>query len=292
MKKFDYTFKALWTVCSISLIWDTDQWHIDTINYCYKYVCAFENEFSRFKPTSSLSLLNDSKKMEVSDRFLNLLDKSRVIFQETQGYFNPLINMNIIGYSHNFTDKNFEIISAKENLDFLAIKNYGNVIELQPDMNLDFWSIAKGYLADLVWEILKKRWFQNFMANMWGDIIVGGVNHLGKKWKIWVSSPFDGQEVIADIEISNKSISTSGTYLRNWDINGKKFHHIRTPFSQNQCSDIVSVSIVDFFWYKTDAYATALLAMWMEKAKEFCKKYSIEALLVDAEWEIFSTIKA
>ena len=121
---------------------------------------------------------------------------------------------------------------------------------------------------------------------MWGDIYASGKNLEWEKWNIGITSPFWNPEPVATVQISDESVSTSGTYLRNWEIDGKKYHHIRNPFSEKSEDELVSVSIFHKNGYMTDALATAVIAMWKENAVEFCKRYGIKYLFVLSNGDI------
>jgi thiamine biosynthesis lipoprotein ApbE len=108
MKKFEFTFKALGTICTVVIIWESKNDLTKLINECYKKIVAFENEFSRFKNDSTLSILNEKKECEVSDEFLSLIQKSREVYTLTSGYFNPIINSKKIWYYHSFYTQIFE----------------------------------------------------------------------------------------------------------------------------------------------------------------------------------------
>lgn len=286
MKKFEYTYKALWTICSITIINENENWLNEIINNCYNKTIAFENEFSRFKDTSVLSELNKKKKLEVSEDFLSLIYKSRIIFKLTDWYFNPLIDVRKIWYTHSFEDKNFEKLELNEDLSFNKVKNYWNLLEIGKNMNIDFWSIAKWYLAEKISRFLSDNWYNNNLVNMWWDIYASWKNLEWNKWQVAINSPFWDDEPIEVIEISNASISTSGTYLRNWEIDSIKYHHIRNPYSQKIENELVSVTIIDNAWYMSDALATAVIAMWKNKALEFCKNNNIKYLFILNNWEI------
>lgn len=290
MKKFEFTFQALWTICMIVLIWKEKTWVNTLINQCYKKIIAFQNEFSRFQKDSTLSLLNHQKQAEVSDEFLSLIQKSREIFHLTQWYFNPLIDVRNIGYSHSFNEQIFEKKDFWENLHFENIKNYGNLIKLEPDMNLDFGSIAKWYFSQKISLFLQEKWWKNNFVNLWGDIYVSGVNLEGEKWKVAIESPFWETSPITTLSLTNMSISTSGSYLRKWEIEWKKYHHLRNPFSNEWEKELISVSIIHPSWYMTDALATACFAMWKQKAIDFCEKNNIFYLFILENGEVIQKL--
>jgi len=280
MKKFDYNFKALWTICNITILKENNIGLNHIINNCYKKIIKFENEFSRFKTDSDLRKLNREKKLEVSDDFLSLIQKSHELYEFTSGYFNPLIDVRTIWYKNSFESWKFEKVDLKEDLDFKNIKNYWNLLEIWKYMNIDFWSIAKWYLADKIKDYLIWKWYKNFLVNMWWDICAYWKNLENKPWQIWILSPFKDWEIIETIEVWNKSISTSWIYLRKWKIWNIDYNHIKNPFTNENQTKLLSVSIIDNFWYKTDSLATAIIAMWYEVWLEFCKKKYLNFLFI------------
>ncbi len=289
MKKSDFKFKALWTICVITLVYEQKVWINKIINNYHKQILDFEKEFSRFREDSTLSKLNKLKKLEVNDDFLILINKSREIYKLTNWYFNPLIDVRKIWYTHNFEEKKFEKLEIDEDLSFEEVKNYWNLLEIGEYMNLDFWSIAKWYLAEKISNDLVKNWYKNNLVNIWGDIYVNWKNLENKPWQISINNPQDKNNSII-IEISNSSISTSWTYLRNWEISWERFHHIRNPFSRKQENELISVSIIHERWYFTDAIATAIIAMWKDKALDFCKNNKIKYVFILNNWEVLKNI--
>lgn len=288
MKKFDFSFYALWTTCQIILVSSGDKPKNSQINSLVDYIKNFEKEFSRFLSDSDLMILNTQKKLEVSERFLRLLHRCREMYELSEWYFNPLVDVSNLWYSHSFVENIFEKTSREVNMNFLWVKNYWNLVELQENMFLDFGSIAKGFLADELAILLEQYWYKNFLINMWWDLRVGGKNVFWKKWEIAIQSPIAWEGNILTLPLENKSISTSGTYLRNWEISWEKYHHIITPFWP-QTTDLTSVSIIDFYWYKTDALATAVLAMWKEKAIQFLEANKFDYVLIDSEKKVFQS---
>lgn len=289
MMKYDYTFKALWTTCIISIARENDIWLNTIINNIYNKTIAFQSEFSRFDENSTLSKLNKLKTYEVSDDFMSLLLKSKDIYKLTNWFFNPLIDVRKIWYSHNFTDNNFEIIDNKEDLNIDNIKIFWSKIVIDENMNIDFWSIAKWYLADKIGNYLEENWIRNYIANFGWDIYAWWLNQNYTPWQIWINSPINEEEIVYVVWLSNNSVSTSWIYLRNWQINNKSYHHIRNPFSDIQSNKLQSVSIKAKYWYLTDALATSVIAMWYDLALEFCNKNNIEYLFILDDWKIIKS---
>lgn len=279
MYKFNYTFKALWTVCSLSFFCDNDNWLNIIVNSLFNIASKFDNDFSRFRKESMLSRLNNEKYLEVSSEFLSIFDLSKEMYEFSSWYFNPLVNISSYWYIESFDNKPKDLVQIKENTNFSEIKVFWNRIKLLDDMNLDFWAIWKWFLADKFKEILISSWYKNFIINLWWDIVISWLNMNLEKSVVWIDSPFD-QWFICSVRLTDKSISTSWTYIRSWEIDNKIYNHIKNPFKNIDNSELVSLSIIDNYWYKSDCLATWIFNMWFDRWIEFCKNNNIDGLFI------------
>jgi len=285
MYKFDYNFDSLWTFIHISLISSDESKSDVIINKIYNFIQSFESEFSRFKNDSILSILNKKKRLKVSPIFLDLLNYSKEIYKFTDWYFNPLIDIRQNWYIESFDKKIFRKIETDSNLAFEKIKIFWETVELEENMILDFWAIAKGFLADYIKNILIRKSYKDFIVNIWWDIVVNWENAQWKPWNIGIQDPLKNSEYLWTVELIDKSISTSWTYLRNWEIDWEKLSHIKSPKEIIEENSIISLSIVANNWYKSDALATWIFAMWEKLWEDFCIKNNIDFLMILNDWK-------
>ncbi len=137
--------------------------------------------------------------------------------------------------------------------------------------------MAKGYGIDVVGRFLESKNIKNYLVEIGGEIRVRGLKN-GKPWTIAVEKPnIDGTQSFQKyIKLTDKSMATSGNY-RKYKIgeNGKKFVHIinaKTGLAEE--SNLLSVSVIaNGDCADVDAYATAFMAMGLEKTKAFVKKH-------------------
>ncbi len=279
MKKFNYSFKAVGSIINIQIIWENQTKADSTANTAYQETVYFEKKFSRFLENSKLNQLNRNKKIYMDQDFLGVFFGAKEIYYLTGGYYNPLLNPSTIGYNESFEQKNFEKKNIQENTNFENIGIFGNTIQLQEWMNMDFGGIWKGYLADKLWKLIQNKWYTNYMINIGGDILVKWNNLQQKPRKVGIKNPKDNS-IIEYLSFNNKSVSTSWIYERHRKINKEKFHHIKTPWSNTQPRDLLSVTVIDDKTYKTDALATSILSMGYSKWKDFCQQNNIKAILI------------
>lgn len=254
---------------------------LEDIEKSFDIFSDLEKEFSRFSEKSYLSILNKNKSLEVSDRFLKVLELSKAIYKITNWFFNPLINVSNIWYSSNFLDNNFQKTNLKIDLDLEKIKIIWNKIILEEDQNLDFGGIVKWYCVDLVKVFLEKNSYDDFIINAGWDIFVS------KKSCVAIDNPFIKDNIFALITLENKAISTSGTYKRNWKIGEKNYHHILNPKDNKNNNEIISISLVSDKCYISDCFATSCIAMWIEKSLMFLEKQKIDWVIIWSNWKIY-----
>lgn len=247
-----------------------------------KIITNFEMTFSRFLDNSEISRLNKEKSLEISSLFKKLFNLNIELYNLSNGYFNPFVNVDSIWYSWEIS-KNLD----KKTSDFYSLFNLNwNKLVLHNKAKLDFWGSWKWFLVDLISSFIKNKWWKNYIVNFWGDIYVSWKNW-NNDWKIGIDNPFLEGEWFWMINIKNKSISTSWTYKRNWEVNGKKYHHIINPKSQNNEFEVIMVSIVWKNTVFTDWIATSVLNMWIEKGLNFLNKNKIDWLIIWTDKKVY-----
>ena len=250
---------------------------------------SLEKEFSRFLEKSDLNLLNNLKELEVSNRFIDVLDLTRQIYLDTEKYFNPLINLKNIWYSSDFKEWIFKKVEIKQNIDLEKISIIWNFVSLKENQNLDLGWIVKWYWVDLVSNFFKEKGYTDFIINAWWDIYLSWENSPWNTPVVAIDNPFNPEDIFSTLEIKDMAISTSGIYKRKWNINWKDFHHILNPIKNCNNNDIISISLIADKCYIADSYATACIAMWIEKSLIFLKKHNIDWIIIWSDWNIYKT---
>jgi FAD:protein FMN transferase len=264
-----------------------------------KLITGFENSFSRFILTSELSLFNaSSDSFWASKEFINILLLARDFYHQTKGIFNPSIlsDLERIGY-----DKSFNLISPSDNKN-VASREYGNnnfdLINIDLENNLitkpaklriDFGGIGKGYIVDLIADILKGKGYKNFWISAGGDMYLSGLTEEKKNYQVGVQNPLKLDTDIAKLLVIDDSlaIATSGIAKRQWRREGKLFNHVIDPRTGTSVSnDILAVTIISDKAIKSDVFAKTVLILGKEKGLEFINNQdNTEALIIDKNLE-------
>ncbi len=135
--------------------------------------------------------------------------------------------------------------------------------------------IVKGWAVHNASEMLRKEGVWDFFVDAGGDIQLSGLNDEQEYWVVGIRNPFNPQEVIKILRLSDIGIATSGTYVRG--------QHIYNPLSSKDrpTDEIVSVTVLGPNVYEADRFATAAFAMGLEGIHFIEELPGFEGYLID-----------
>ncbi len=139
------------------------------------------------------------------------------------------------------------------------------------NMGLDFGAFGKGLAGQIVKEKLLAAGVSNGLINVGGNIVTIGEHWSGRKWKVGVQDPTKGQgEYFGALALSGQSVSTSGSYERYFEQDGKRYHHIlsgKTGYPVE--TNLLGVTVISDNALEADAFSTLLFALPKERAWEW-----------------------
>ncbi|HKJ06291.1 MAG TPA: FAD:protein FMN transferase [Flavobacteriaceae bacterium] len=259
-------------------------------------VKAINKSTSTYIETSDISKINNGDSTVVVDEhFKNVFKKSKRIYNETNGYFDPTVGVLVNAWGFG-PEKNIETVDSLKIDSLLKFVGFNKVELLQnntvkkifPEIYFDFNAIGKGYLVDCVGRMFEENGVANYMVEIGGEIRAQGINENKKPWRIAIENPnFDGTRSLAEIiELNNESIATSGNYRKfRIDSLGNKFVHTINPKTgYAKESNLLSASVIaKMDCADVDGYATAFMAMGLDKTKAFLTQHpELKALLIYA----------
>lgn len=147
--------------------------------------------------------------------------------------------------------------------------------DIERDGLIDPSGIVKGWAIQNAAQILKERGFQHFYIDAGGDIQLAGSNQ-GKLWRIGIRNPFNRQENVKVLALTERGIATSGTAIRG--------QHIYNPYQRDTpLLDIVSLTVIGPTIYEADRFATAAFAMGREGIHFIERLDGFEGYMIDAQ---------
>ena len=253
---------------------------------------------STYMATSDISRINKGDTTVVVDAyFVEVFKKSKKIFIETDGFFDPTVG-NLVN-AWGFGPKNERIGVTEEQLkkqmQFVGLDKVKlqekRILKESSEIYLDFNSIAKGFGIDVVARFLESKKTENYLVEIGGEIRTGGFKKGHQPWVVKLVDPIasDDSSGFKNINLSNKSMATSGNYrkFRITDTGEKYVHTVNPKTGYAKESNLLSVSVIAALdCADVDAYATAFMAMGLEKTKLFLiKNTQLEVILLFANSE-------
>ena len=283
-ESFSATVTAMGTVASYKIYGQGARETFSQINEIFEEI---DNACSLTKEGSAVNMLNFLGKTDnpyiVEQATLfeknGLLKISEKKFDLTVGALTDLWDIGFLGET---VPENIE--EALKNVDGTKTKIENNVFYIGENQKIDLGAVTKGYALDKAKEILDRN-------NVSGVVTLGGsVLFCGSKknnWTCAIKNPFNTSEYLGVITLKEGFVSTSGSYERFFEENGKTYHHIIDatdgyPFE----TDIVSVTIVCNNGFLSDALSTVCFMAGIEKSKEIIKNFNASAIFVDKDQNI------
>lgn len=218
-----------------------------------KRIAVFDKNYSRFRADSLVTqIYKRPGKYKLPSDAKPMLDLYQKLYKLTDGIMTPLIGKLIsdAGYDAKYSLSPTPL-SAPPAWNAINYK-YPFITTRQPIL-FDFGAAGKGYLIDLVGEILK----DNFVIDAGGDILHKGSDSL----RVGLEHPENKRQVIGVATIKNQSICGSAGNRRKWG----KFHHILNPHTLKPQNSILATWVVAKTALLADALATALYFVEPEK---------------------------
>lgn len=156
----------------------------------------------------------------------------------------------------------------------------------------DLGGIAKGYIADRIKDFLISRGIQSATINLGGNVLCIGTKPDGTPFKIGVQKPFaDRNETVAAIDITDKSVVSSGIYERFFEKDGILYHHILNPKTGYPYeNDLIAVTIISDKSVDGDALSTTCFALGYEEGMDFIEAIpDTEAIFITNDYELHYT---
>ncbi|MFC1846627.1 FAD:protein FMN transferase [Chloroflexota bacterium] len=291
LTKYEAARDLMDTFATITVFDTDDESAADAMTAAFNRIEEIESKASVFDETAEAFCFNrDGCLDNPSDDLLKLVTMSAYYFSLTDGYFDitvqPLLELWGEGelwkespeVQQARIDETIQLVGC----DKMCIQN--NEIYFDVDgMKITLGGITKGYAADEALRVLADKGIKHALVNLGGDMSALGCKPDGEPWQIALVNPDDTSQSLATFYFSDKSITTSGNYIRYFDPEKKAGHILnpRTGYSSNGC---ISATIIANDGSLADVLATAVFIMGPAAGLELVESLDdVECLIVDAD---------
>ena len=268
-KKLSRSELCLDTVVTVTLYGSADETLLDE---CFSLCRDYELIFSRTDPASELYRLNAAGSMEVSDALREVLAAALDYCALSGGKFD--ITMGSVSSLYGFSSDTPTVPSPEALSKALSHVGYENIhvdghtVTLgDPEAVIDLGAIAKGYIADRLADFLREQGVESAIIDLGGNIYCLGGKRPAQDFTVGIRFPFrDHSSTIAAVNVSDRSVVTSGIYERSFEQDGRLYHHILDPVSGIPCdNELLGVSIVSERSVDGDALSTICFLLGLEE---------------------------
>lgn len=270
--KTNFSFSAIGTHWQIDLADDLNQESSAILLEAIKNLIAkFDFNYSRFRPDSLVSqMARAAGTYPLPADAAPLLEIYHQAYDLTDGLVSPLIGQTLVdaGYDATYSFKINNPATPPAWDEVLDLSQPGKLIMKQPWL-LDFGAAGKGYLIDLVCELILKQGYESFCVEAGGDLRFcpavipaptlqsGGI----LKLTIGLENPADFSQVIGTLTLASGSLCGSAGNRRAWD----RFHHIINPKTVSSPRHLAAVWVKAADALTADILTTCLFFVEPEK---------------------------
>lgn len=290
------TTYALGTVITINLY---DQGDPELMKLLVQKITEIEEKMSSQMPNSEVNAITKGagqSPVKVSADTISVVEKALFFAALSEGAFDPTIRPVIdlwqIGSEDARVPDEAEIQEALQYVAYNQVeinKEDQTIFLAKEGMALDLGGIAKGYVADVLVEMLESEGIERAMINLGGNIYAYGEKASKEAYKIAIQTPYDTRNTyFAYIALKNKTVVTSGPYERFLEEDGQFYHHIfdATTGYPTQ-GNVVSVSVVSQNSMTADALSTLLFTLPPAEGLALVEGMDdVECLYVDKDFGI------
>jgi len=146
---------------------------------------------------------------------------------------------------------------------------------------LDLGAVGKGAACDVMIAEYRAHDIDAAIVAVGGSVATYGEKPGGKKWQIAVRDPY-GSGAMGVMEIGAGYLSTSGSYEKTFEFEGRKYHHILDPKTgYPKETDLLGVTILSFeSGLHADALSTACFNLGYEESLPLLEKYDAMAVFI------------
>jgi thiamine biosynthesis lipoprotein len=214
-------------------------------------VTRFDRDWSRFRADSRIAALATPGRHRLADDAGPLLEFYRELYAATAGRVTPLVGRTLeaLGYDATYRLRptgDIPSVPAWED----AVAWDGVFLDVVRPLVLDVGAAGKGYLVDLVSDLLAEAGIAEHIVDASGDLRTRGV-----PMRIALEHPRDPRKAVGVAELPDGAFCASATSRRSW---GDGLHHVLDPATGLPARGVLATWVLAPTALVADGIATAL----------------------------------
>lgn len=263
--------------------------------------------YNEYEGINNIKTINDNAGVSpvvVDKKIIDLIEFSKQMYVLTNGQTNIAMG-SVLKIWHDFRDEGLkdpenaklpeqsvlQDAFAHSDINKIIVDKVKSTVYIEdPDISIDVGSVGKGFAVEQVCNVAKQKGYNNILVTVGGNIkTIGDKDNKGTPWALGIQNPDkDSENEYVDVfYISNKSLVTSGSYQRFYEVDGKRYHHIIDPDTLMPSKYFKSVSILTDDSGLADVLSTAIFCMSYEDGAKLIKSFdNTEAVWVTNDGQV------
>jgi thiamine biosynthesis lipoprotein len=149
-------------------------------------------------------------------------------------------------------------------------------------VELNLGGIGKGYALDRIGQLLFDDGLDHWLFHGGNSSLLarGDHNALGG-WPVGLRNPLFPKQRLATVLLRDCALSTSGTGVQHFRLEGKRYGHILDPRTGRPADGMLSVTVLAPTAAEADALSTAFFVMGVESSQQYCdNREGVGAILI------------
>jgi thiamine biosynthesis lipoprotein len=237
---------------------------------------------SNYRPDSEWSEVNRyaaERPVKVSDELFRLLSACVEYSRESEGAFDISVGplMKVWGFykGTGHLPHRAEVAAALTKVGYRHIRldPAAKTVRFdRPGVELDPGGIGKGYAVDRMVDVLRQKGVKSALvagsiSSIYG---MGTPPDEPRGWRVIIKDPWHPSRTLAEVFLKDMSMSTSGSYEKFFEAEGRMYSHIMDPRTGYPAQGSASVSVVSPRTLDSEAWAKPYFVngrQWAEKHK-------------------------
>jgi len=191
-------------------------------------------------------------------------------------------------------DQQIAAAKALTGLQHLRVINASGQQWLQKDLanlSVDLSTIGEGYATDHLARLMEQNGISRYLVSVGGAVVTRGMSPKDSPWRVAIQKPTDTENAVqALVDINGHGISTSGSYLNYYELDGKRISHIIDPNTGHPIDHkLVSVTVIAPTAMEADGWDTGLMVLGEEKARRVAEKQGLAVYFISKDGKGFRT---
>ncbi len=284
--RIQFDFEAIGTVWHIECQASAEQ-ASELSRHITARIEQFDKHYSRFRSDSWVTRAGSHPGTHKAPADFGPLFKSyQTMYAATNGAVTPLIGdaLERAGYDRIYSLKPKKLRQIPALPETLEFKD--NTLHVKYPCVIDFGAAGKGYLVDIVCELLQDYGVTEFVVDAGGDIRCQSPTPT----PVGLENPDEPTSVIGVVPLHNRSICASAGHRRSWGTGKQQFHHIINPQSLKSEDSVKATWAIANTALLADGLATCL---FFTDPDSLQKQFDFEyvCLMADNSVQVSSKLK-